>query len=107
MPMSYLTFFKFKVMEGTSVTLLGMVNYDSETNSLTMTHLTSLFAGSLSEVSRTLQEKIEMCYDMREDLLRFMGLCAFIAGISIALGTGRLWRALGRKIQRYRKARMV
>lgn len=49
----------YLALEGSSVTLLGLVKYDAKHDSITMTHLASILGGGLQEARRCLKERLE------------------------------------------------
>ena len=54
-----LNFMSFRVQEDSSLTLFGMFDYDSKTDTFHATKLSSLFSGGVSELKRILNDKID------------------------------------------------
>ena len=54
---------KFKILEGASVTLLGLVKYNLETGEFEMTQLSTVLAGGMQEVRAGLEERISHLND--------------------------------------------
>ena len=50
---------KYKVREGSSVTLLGLINYDSKSDRFTMTELSYVLAGGIQATQARLMERID------------------------------------------------
>ena len=50
---------KYKVREGSSVTLLGLINYDSKSDRFTMTALSYVLAGGIEAAQARLMERID------------------------------------------------
>jgi hypothetical protein len=49
---------KYVALEGTSLTLLGLVKYEAKTDSFNMTALAHVLTGGMHEVRRCLSERI-------------------------------------------------
>ena len=55
----FLPYIDFTVArEGSSMTLLGMVSYDSATDSIKSTHVDMQFGGGLAEIKSTLKSRL-------------------------------------------------
>ena len=74
--------FKCAVFEGTSITLIGLVKYDTKTDSFSMTKLACVLTGGLSEARKCLQAKIEKL-NRRKTEMAIIGTAAL--GISLYL----------------------
>lgn len=94
------------VVGGTSsVTLFGLVTYDSATDSTKMTHLTNIFAGSFNEVCRLIEEEATRCRGYSNQLYLLVFFCAFLGVLSFSIGTARLENHLWRQLRGYFRRR--
>ena len=72
---------KYIALEGSSLTLLGLVKYDAAKDRFEMTELFSLLAGGIEEVKRCLGERIEVLNEASNSCL-FVG--GALLGIAVA-----------------------
>lgn len=77
-----LNFLSFRVQDNSSVTLFGMFDYDSKTDTFQATELSSLFAGGVSELRRFLTEKIDQSQQMHA---KNLGLTLLFASVGLTL----------------------
>lgn len=65
-------------LEGSSLTLLGLVKYDAGKDSFEMTELFSVLSGGIQEAKRCLAERIELLNGASQD-------CFVVAAIALAI----------------------
>lgn len=73
---------KYAVLEGTSVTLLGLVKYEADTDTVKMTHLATALSGGMQEIKRCFNERIDLFEASKREAI-FLGL--------ITLGIACMW----------------
>ena len=73
---------KFIALEGSSLTLLGLIKYNKKTDNFEMTELSMVLSGGLKEVQKYLSEKIDHL-NWNKTKLRIIGTTAL--GLSLYL----------------------
>lgn len=71
---------KYAVLEGTSVTFIGLAKYEADSDTLKMTHLATVLSGGMQEIKRCLTERIKLM-DRMQNVSILLGLLGLgIAG---------------------------
>ena len=73
---------KFIALEGTSLTMLGLIKYNKKTDNFEMTELSMVLSGGLKEVQKYLSEKIDHL-NWNKTRLKIVGAAAL--GLSLYL----------------------
>ena len=73
---------KYSAIQGSTVTLLGLVKYDADKDELLMTELSAIFSGGMAVAKNKLDEQL---YEHRKSYLTllFCGMVLFGAAISV------------------------
>ena len=74
---------RYLALEGSTLTLLGLIKYDSQTDSVEMTELVSVIAGGMDEVGRVLNEKIKTASKRFYTCVLIGSLLLIIGGVSV------------------------
>ena len=62
------------ILEGSCISLLGLIDYDFNTNRATMTNLFAVVAGGYTEVKRRLKKDINLAFNLG---MTFAACCLF------------------------------
>ena len=81
-----LNFLSFSVQQDTSVTVLGLFNYDFTSDTFQATELSTMFAGGLVEAKRVLSQKIQWTQSLKNGLLSVTLLCVGICLFTTFVG---------------------
>ena len=85
-----LTFLRFRIIEGSSVTLFGLFNYDSASDSFSVTDFgNTFFAGGVTEIKRILADKLSYSNDTRNFLLKLIAFCIVASSFAMYIGLER------------------
>ena len=95
-----LTFLNLRMVEGTSLTVLGMFTYDAEAGNFSATELGGFLAGGVQEFKAILEKKLLMSGEMRSYLTRILGFCIGVGVVATYLGTQRWVKKLYRSTKK-------
>jgi len=62
---------KYLALEGSTLTLLGLIKYDAEADRVEINELVSVIAGGIEEAQRVLTQRLEILHDKIEDTIIF------------------------------------
>ena len=80
---------KYVALEGSSLTLLGLIKYNAGSDQFNMTELSGILSGGIMEAKRALSEKLDM---YQEQMNSCIILGVSLLGLSFGLHYLRVWQ---------------